>query len=259
MQKTSKHPMKKMLCALFLTFISPALFAAPAAKEETITIDNTLALKKSRLSDQKNGRAVNVEYPQLHPAVPAFNREMQQFITAKRAHFKTVINPDSRYGNTLYIDYLHSMTTMNRATVLSILFESEYFTGGAHPWHELDTFNYNVKNKQFLKLNDLFKPNSDYLKLISAYCYDALKKKLEFKTEDQTQLDWLKEGTAPLEKNYRHWTLQPDGLLIHFDEYQVAAYVYGRPTVLVPYEVLNLHHPKRFNAYTKSSASFAVS
>src|SRR3990167_3163866 len=125
MQKTSKHPMKKMLCALFLTFISPALFAAPAAKEETITIDNTLALKKSRLSDQKNGRAVNVDYP-------------------------------------------HSMTTMNRATVLSILFESEYFTGGAHPWHELDTFNYNVKNKQFLKLNDLFKPNSDYLKLISA-------------------------------------------------------------------------------------------
>lgn len=235
--------MKKLFCALFLTLMTPALFAATTADQETIVINTQLSLKKITVSDKKSDYEIDATYPQLisdtdNATVLPFNQKIQQFITNTSAHFKTELNKASRFGNSLSINYKTNVTTLHQETILSILFESEYFTGGAHPWHTQDTFNYNVANKQFLQLKDLFKPNSKYLTAVSDYCYNTLKYQLEFKDDDQVQLDWLKHGTAPTIKNYRHWTLQKDGLLIYFDEYQVAAYVFGRPTVLIPFTAL---------------------
>jgi hypothetical protein len=39
-------------------------------------------------------------------------------------------------------------------------------------------------------------------------------------------------------ENYRNWNITPDGLMITFDEYQVAPYAAGPQTVTVPYSEL---------------------
>ena len=46
------------------------------------------------------------------------------------------------------------------------------------------------------------------------------------------------EGAAPTPENYKSWNMQPDGLRITFDPYQVAAYAAGPQTVFVPYSEL---------------------
>jgi len=46
------------------------------------------------------------------------------------------------------------------------------------------------------------------------------------------------QGTKPESKNFKNWNLQADSILITFDEYQVAPYVYGTQEVEIPYSVL---------------------
>jgi hypothetical protein len=43
---------------------------------------------------------------------------------------------------------------------------------------------------------------------------------------------------VPTPENYRNWNIATDGLMITFDEYQVAAYAAGPQTVVVPYSEL---------------------
>lgn len=88
-----------------------------------------------------------------------------------------------------------------------------------------------MHNGQEVTLADLFQPNSDYLTVLSNYTKDALMKRLQDK-------NLIAEGTAPKEDNFKIWNVNPRGLLITFDEAQVAPYVYGTQSVLVPYSVL---------------------
>lgn len=44
---------------------------------------------------------------------------------------------------------------------------------------------------------------------------------------------------APTADNYAVWNITPDGLLITFNEVQVAAYAAGAQSVLVPFEVVH--------------------
>ncbi len=48
----------------------------------------------------------------------------------------------------------------------------------------------------------------------------------------------IANGTAPDLKNYQVWNLESDGILITFDEYQVAHYAYGPQEVHIQFDVL---------------------
>lgn len=117
--------------------------------------------------------------------------------------------------------------------VLSILFEDFAYLGGAHPGTFYVALNYDATTGKMLSLSDLFKPNSDYLGMISSLCI----------TELQTRADMLfpeyaTSGAAPLAENYQVWAVTPQGLLVVFPEYQVAPYAAGAQTVMIPYEAL---------------------
>jgi hypothetical protein len=59
------------------------------------------------------------------------------------------------------------------------------------------------------------------------------------KLSDTLQDKWMiSEGTKPEANNFRNWNLEEDGILITFEEYQVAPYVYGAQEVEIPYSVL---------------------
>jgi len=65
--------------------------------------------------------------------------------------------------------------------------------------------------------------------VIADYCMQDLKRRDALVFE---------EGALPIAQAYQHWNLQPGGLLITFDEYQVAPYSAGPQRVLVPYSSL---------------------
>jgi rhodanese-related sulfurtransferase len=116
--------------------------------------------------------------------------------------------------------------------LLSLKFTISFYSdGAAHPGSYSRTVTYDLEAGQFVTLDQLFLPGSDYLGTISAYCIKMLKASEIGEVIDET-------GAQPTVDNYRNWNITADGLLISFDEYQVAAYAAGPQQVTVPYSEL---------------------
>jgi hypothetical protein len=107
-----------------------------------------------------------------------------------------------------------------------------YADGAAHPYHYSLTVNYDLEQGRKLSLGDLFAEDSGYLKVISSYCIAELSKR------DIGFFGGFERGAEPTSENYRNWNITNEGLLITFDEYQVAPYAAGAQTVVVPYNEL---------------------
>jgi len=107
-----------------------------------------------------------------------------------------------------------------------------YTDGGAHPYQYSGTVNYDLKSGKWVSLSDLFLDNSNYLEVLSKLCIAELSKR------DIGFFGGFQDGAAPLAKNYSKWNITADGLMITFDEYQVAPYAAGEQTVFVSIEAL---------------------
>lgn len=145
-------------------------------------------------------------------------------------HMKTL--PEHEQHNHLGIDYDFEVVKLQKQTIISVRLAFESMQAGrAHPAHEHSVLNFDVTNGKELALNDVFKPNADYLKLFSQYTSHQLNLSLHDK--------WMIEnGTKPMAKNFKNWNVQNDSILITFDDYQVAPYVEGRPEVEIPFSEL---------------------
>jgi hypothetical protein len=106
-----------------------------------------------------------------------------------------------------------------------------YIQGAAHPGTHMRTVTYDLEAGTDIRLAQLFMPDSDYLEKIANYCAAQLS------TRD-IGFESSSSGAQPLPENYGIWNITADGLLITFDEYQVAAYAAGPQEVIVPYAEL---------------------
>jgi len=107
-----------------------------------------------------------------------------------------------------------------------------YADGAAHPYHYSMVFNYDLEQGRKLSLQELFIPEANFLEVISSHCI------FELSQRDIGFYSGFEQGAQPEPENYRNWNIAPDGLMITFDEYQVAPYAAGPQTVVVPYGVL---------------------
>ncbi len=192
----------------------------------------------------KKNFSTEAEYPKLVGdrsfAAQRFNREVYALVAKdlapylndkldlekeKHPHWKDV----KEYHNISY-EIIYASDEL-----ISVLFYVDgYSWGAAHGYHSPLTLNYDLKRGRVLKLADLFKPSSKYLHKIAHYCIDDLSRQLDryFKEDSKS------EGASPLAQNYRAWVITPNGLVVIFEEYQVASYAEGEPKVLIPYEYL---------------------
>lgn len=109
---------------------------------------------------------------------------------------------------------------------------SGYADGAAHPYHYSLTLNYDLEQGRELSLGDLFIEDAKFLKAISSYCIGELSKR------DIGFYGGFERGADPTPENYRNWNITNEGLLITFDEYQVAPYAAGAQSVTIPYNEL---------------------
>jgi hypothetical protein len=168
------------------------------------------------------------------PRVANFNQASDAIVAEEIGAFKKNVSeiasqPDpSDLGSDLNIDFA---PTMAQNGIVSVLMRvSFYSAGAAHPGSYSRVINYDLRASKMLALQDLFKPNSNYLEVISAACLDDLKTRGVLGWEDRA---------LPKPENYQAWNITPDGLLITFDEYQVAPYASGPQSVTIAYEKLN--------------------
>lgn len=221
--------------------------------EQPISFSGGLELVARRIkeSDNKLKYDIEVQYPQISGSTDAriarFNSQVKGLVTktisgfkkdmAERAAEEEEPPSDSDMRSDLGIGYEIALANDD---LVSVGFDiGGYSRGAAHPNSYTETISYDLKNGKPLKLADLFKPSSSYLKVISAYCINDLKKQAKALGPDPALTnDWIQTGAAAKAQNYKSWTITKKGLAITFDAYQVGPYAAGPQYVSVPYSAL---------------------
>ena len=210
----------------------------PTATPVLLSKQVTLVSQASNETNQTPPFTITSETPQLagsdDPRVTAFNQRLDDLVSKEvdvwRQSFLQNTAPVMNNGSTLNVKY----TLLSQIDDLwSSKFDFAFYSdGAAHPGLNSITLNYDLSQGKELAVADLFLPNTDYLGAISKYCIAELSKQLFFDSA-------FAEGAQPKPENYRNWNITPNGLMITFDEYQVAPYAAGPQMITVPYSELN--------------------
>ncbi len=226
-----------------LSFSTPVA-AQPAAKP---TVQPTAPVKLIAVTIKEVVADRHIEIDAKYPQVVSPTAKLINFNAAalKQAtdivtNYKTETEPPpaelSEVTSTLQISY---KVVYNRKGLLSILSTVGYYmAGAAHPSSYTTVINYDVTEGKGLDLVDLFKPDVNYLDLVSTYCKANLKRRgrLEFP-----------EGADPKPENYDSWNITSRGLQFNFDDYQVTSHATGPQQCVVPIATLSkvLNDPAR--------------
>jgi hypothetical protein len=207
------------------------------------------------------GYEISADYPQIPsartPSTRRFNRWIKRKITGYVAQFKglersaeihdqrrhlpkVAIDESLEIGYQVYYSDDRLISLRLTHTVMAL--------GQMHPIDYYETINYDLKKEHDLRASDVLKPG--YLKTFSRFCRDQLKEKYDLQ---YTTDDWVKGGTTPKQRNFKNWNLVPDGILISFEDYQIAAHAFGQAELIIPYSVL-----KRFLRRTNLIGPFVT-
>ncbi|MHB1949686.1 MAG: RsiV family protein [Gammaproteobacteria bacterium] len=257
--------MKKLIYLLFLLLATPITFAAEvpvaSATQETSAINEAILIsddwkivpKVDKEESSESSYTIKATYPQIEGENLSIqaqefnklisnlaNQEVQQFkkyVAADMPHMQTL--PAEIRNNSLQTEYDIDVVKPGTKTLISVRLTVEGMQAGrAHPYHVHHVLNFDLTTGKVLTLNDLFKAKTKYLNVIA----NIATKKLNEKLTDK----WMiAEGTKPLAKNFKNWNLENDGILITFDEYQVAPYVNGAQEVEISYaDLKNILSPQ---------------
>ncbi len=232
-----------MACASLLGAVSrPAPTAIPATADPTDTdVPLYQQVTMSATAWQEQGQSpsymIEAQIPVLvgssDPRVKAFNAEMKGAADSAIATFKQNLANIAPTPNSTssYFQLRYSLVSAP-GDILSVKFDIQtFYTGAAHPGDASQTATFDLERGQDVSLADLFAPGSDYLAAISKYCSAQLS------TRD-IGFQGFELGATATSQNYRNWNITADGLMITFDEYQVAPYAAGPQTVVIPYKEL---------------------
>lgn len=244
----TRHPV--VLGIVFIMTVATASLAMdmPQAPEATTEGANrvriiSFELKKVHIESDKSYLSIDGDYPVMVCSDKAAEKDFNDHINRMIKDFEgdpedlkafAEDYKDSGFGSNVSFGYIAGLESQE---LISIGFRVEGYTaGGAHPYHYTQFFMYSLLKRRELHLNDLFRPGSGYMEILSRYCTSELRKNpaIEKCSDDR----WLKMGAGPEAKNYSHVLVGIEGLEVHFDEYQVAAYACGSFEVTVPYSVL---------------------
>jgi len=115
----------------------------------------------------------------------------------------------------------------NQKGVLSLSLVGLAEFGGAHPMTGVKSLNFNIDTGKNYKLSELFKPESNYIEVLSKLVLEQFKKQ-ELPLFDEYP------GIQPDQDYY----IADKSLVIYFQLYQVAPYYVGFPYAIIPiYEI----------------------
>lgn len=189
--------------------------------------------------------AIDVKYPMAPPEGNnnTFNRLAREQVDGVIAAFKKdlaasdIVTDVAYITNSLNIDY---RIIRNLKGIISTRFSNGiYFAGAAHPNTFSSVLNFDLNTGQPITLAEVFKPDVDYLSILSNYCKRVLQRRgvLDFP-----------EGADPKPENYQNWNMGRYNLVITYDAYQVAPYALGPQECQVPLVFLRRHlaDPRRW-------------
>lgn len=184
---------------------------------------------------------INAEYPQFEGVAPIFNQTIEKTVTDAVADHKNQSEDNQKYlidldrsegrepraadQYQLYVKYEQAQVNPQ---YISLVMRIGGYTGGAHGYENVVTFNYDVANQEMLMLSDLFPNDPNYLTTLSDYSRQQLRASLG----DYANETFIVDGTNPTVENFKNFTFTDDAITIYFTQYQVAPYVAGEQRII---------------------------
>lgn len=228
--------MKKLLYIVFVL-----AFAIIQASAQTMNI----TYKTSTDKNADLNLTISATYPQVDfgPEALMGVRGIAQDInnsldTMVNQMIQGFINEVSQMPNKTVNGMGSSLEITSKASVISGTFltaqiiQNSSIAGAAHPLTTIQSFNYSIISGGLLNISNLFVSGSDYLNYISNYSMTQLKAYAQ--KEGYSIEDMINQGASPDLKNFNTWNITNDSLIITFNPYQVAPYVFGIQTVSIP-------------------------
>ena len=212
--------MKKYLIIIFLVILLSTI--------TYLIIKN----KRNKYNINQNDNNITINYPSTN--YYKVNTKIKKYLDTSINNFKNITLDKTKTTYYLIINYKE----YHYQNLISYIFFSESYTGGAHPIHLIKSFIYNIDTNSFITINTLIKNNPSILKELSNYTHKTLSNKKIF--QNQVVNNMLKEGTLPTTDNFKNILFTDKGLIIYFERYQIAPYYYGDYNITVPYEDLKL-------------------
>ncbi len=184
-------------------------------------------IEKVSVNEKNQYYTINADYPKTNSEAISLN--FKTYIEEQIAQFKddtSWVNdiPSASEGE-LSLDITYK--NVSSPAVQGYIFNINSYTGGAHGLQVRTTFSFN-KEGQLLTLANLFSNGIDGLKDFSKLVQKELMKR------EGANADWIDDGAAPREENYRSFVVTDTGLTILLDPYQVAPYSDGSIDVSIP-------------------------
>jgi hypothetical protein len=185
----------------------------------------------------RKGRFVTVEYPQFigepKESVATLNKLMKKFVNGHMPALK--INADPNPNDFVY-SCGYQVTSLS-PDLISIDMDFYSFTGGAHGNTVTAPFNYRLTNNgpKEITLANVFGKKPD-LKTLQTLVRPRLLEEL-YPDDDGADREWINTGTADL-SCFQCISIDKDGLTFNFQQYQVACYADGAPSITVSYTEL---------------------
>jgi hypothetical protein len=223
-----------------ITVVIPTEIPTQAPTQTPLPLYQTVTLNGSMV--EENGKApdytLKVVTPVLQgssgdPRVEKFNQiiaaKVQQAVDQFKKDLANQLKTPISAGSYFSLNYALISPPGN---LLSLQIQIEgYSDGAAHPYHITSSFNYDLEKGQEISLDQLFLHGVGHLKVISDYCITELGKR-------DIGFEMFSDGAKPTPENYAVWNVSADGLVITFNEYQVAPYAAGPQTVAIPFASL---------------------
>jgi hypothetical protein len=223
----------------------PTLAPTPLPLYQTVTLDANTVEENGKGPDYTLKVVTPVLKGSSDPRVEKFNQLAAARVQQAVEPFKNdlVNQPTTPISAGSYFSLTYALISPP-GNLLSLQLHIEGYTdGAAHPYHITSSFNYDLEKGQEISLDQFFLPGIDYLKTISNYCTAELSKR-------DIGFEMFSDGAKPTPENYTVWNVSATGLVITFNEYQVAPYAAGPQEVVIPYstlkEIINLQGPLSF-------------
>lgn len=175
---------------------------------------------QGKVEEKTEHYTITAVYPKT--SSDAISMYFKSFVDEQVSQFKEdtswVNDTESASDGDLSLDI--SYKAVNVSTAQNYVFLVNSYTGGAHGLQFRKTFSFN-KEGQLLTLANMFSNGIEGLTDFSKLVQKELLKR------EGADKDWIADGTAPREENYRAFVVTDTGLTVLLDPYQVAPYSDG--------------------------------
>ena len=220
--------------AFFFAFLPPFAYSSDQ--------DNVFSKK---LTEKNNCLEMSLAYPQFGwPEVDKTVRDWAASYFKKTTddYNKACLEEKENGGlRTETWEFYNTWAVATTPGTISIGFDFESYTGGAHPAHWSENLTMDANGNLLRGYDDLFAKTDGLWEFLSKYADEALRREPAFMENDIVPDP---AGLAPNAESFKHFTVMPKGLRLDFPEYQVAAYAFGPQSCFVPLEALAQFEPK---------------